>query len=100
MPARNRSLCETTSASAGSSRSVGIKYCDQRIGEHFRLAKDLTQTTGVQTVTPVRFCGSFLPGEKGLRKITQNRKTKPVLRVNSWVVLLETGNLKLRQNFK
>src|SRR6266851_5258289 len=31
IPARSKSLCETTSASAGSSRRVGTKYWDQRI---------------------------------------------------------------------
>src|ERR1700687_4788889 len=54
MPARSKSLCETTSASAGSSRRVGTKYCDQRIvfcqlnswksvNTHSRLARELTQ---------------------------------------------------------
>src|SRR4030095_13372942 len=37
-PARKSSLCETTSASAGSSRRVGIKYRDQRIGLAFSLS--------------------------------------------------------------
>src|SRR5438876_2247409 len=46
-PARNSSLCETTSASAGSSRRVGIKYCDQRIEKHFRLEVERTQPTSV-----------------------------------------------------
>src|ERR1700674_4662121 len=55
MPARSKSLCETTSASAGSSRRVGTKYCDQRIvfcrlnswksvKPHSRLAQQLRQT--------------------------------------------------------
>src|SRR5437764_10039985 len=46
MPARNSSLCETTSASAGSSRSVGIKYCDQRIDEAFSLSSGASATRG------------------------------------------------------
>src|SRR5262245_42461542 len=35
-PARTSSLWLTTSASAGSSRKVGTKYCDQRIISGFR----------------------------------------------------------------
>src|SRR6266446_5035385 len=46
MPARNSSLCETTSASAGSSRSVGMKYCDQRIEEAFSLSGAIRATRG------------------------------------------------------
>src|ERR1044072_152414 len=37
-PARSRSLCEMTSASAGSSRRVGIKNLDQRIDRAFSLS--------------------------------------------------------------
>src|ERR1041384_6054772 len=39
-PARNRSLCEMTSASAGSSRRVGMKYRDQRIDLAFSPSSD------------------------------------------------------------
>src|SRR5439155_9219940 len=44
IPARKSSLCETTSASAGSSRSVGTKYCDQRMVKHSRLAVRMNAT--------------------------------------------------------
>src|SRR5689334_6799842 len=38
-PARSRSLCEMTSASAGSSRRVGMKNLDQRIDRAFSLRR-------------------------------------------------------------
>src|SRR5207237_3970917 len=58
MPARSSSLCETTSASAGSSRSVGMKYCDQRIGKHFRPAGRSAQPQDLECggLTPLSLC--------------------------------------------
>src|SRR5215471_2062280 len=44
MPARSSNLCDTTSASAGSSRSVGMKYCDQRIDQALWLSRALSAT--------------------------------------------------------
>src|ERR1041385_2270193 len=59
MPARSKSLCETTSASAGSSRSVGMKYCDQRIEKHSRLANESKQLSNAASPPDVRKGSAF-----------------------------------------